>query len=514
METGFANLVYTFLDKNGYYYRHLDVELHSHPEFPALSALSDTFDKLHIPHLFTKLSPTHAEKLDGAFLAQLQMDELSEIYFIQKYKENIVITDQNNNKSSIPLTEFLQHWTGITILIKSRPPSYASILIKDSFTLFSLLFILLTYLITDSIGEIYFLLCSGIGLTLSILVLKVDLGKSSEVVNKLCGQRTKMDCNSIIHSKPSRLLKGNVKLTDLIIIYFAFILFFQIIFVNIISLGVLTLLSLPFVLYSLWHQFRLNQWCTLCLIIDLVLVIQFSLLLIYFNLTLPTLFILLEASVLGLLTILAWVMIKPFIVEWNHYKPILFDFLSIKKDWKLLHYYFVQSGALKLPECYQKFPLIQFKDGIWNLDLILQPNCPNCISALNRIISIQDKYQCFKQIRLMIKPENDHESNNWNSKISLLCKLDSTDAIQQWASYLKRSKSSQLDTKNIPNKIKENWMVALHNLSEWCNNTGLDKTPLILLNQKPLPYHYSPVDFAFWVDKSFEHFMTTREASP
>ena len=153
MEADFANLAKTFLNKNGYYYRYFLIELKSHPEYPALSALSDTFDKLYIPNLFTKLSTPQVEKLTGTFLAQLDNGDKPEIYLIQKNEENVIITDQKNRRSSISLRKFQQLWTGITILVENKPQNLALVLRRYSIILFSLLLVLLMYLHKPSIGH-------------------------------------------------------------------------------------------------------------------------------------------------------------------------------------------------------------------------------------------------------------------------------------------------------------------------------------------------------------------------
>src|SRR5690606_36906673 len=187
-----------------------------------------------------------------------------------------------------------------------------------------------------------------------------------------------------------------------------------------------------------------------CLLTDLILIAQLCLLFMHVNLIFPTIDSLFKASVLGLLVIILWIVVKPFISEWIQFRSLLFDLLSIKKDWKILSYYFAHSQAKKLPESYQKFPLIHSKDGIWNLDLILQPTCPNCLIALDKIISIQNKHKCFTYIRIMIKPEKQNASTNWDSLISLIFHLEAASDIQQWAKFLKSDNSKTLEVTNIP----------------------------------------------------------------
>jgi len=96
----------------------------------------------------------------------------------------------------------------------------------------------------------------------------------------------------------------------------------------------------------------------------------------------------------------------------------------------------------------------------------------------------------------------ENASNNWYSLISLIFHLEAASDIQQWAKFLKSDNNKTLEVPNIPAAIKESWIVALNHITDWCTNNDLDNSPLILLNQKPLPYHYSPVNFEFWVSKS------------
>ena len=130
----------------------------------------------------------------------------------------------------------------------------------------------------------WILICTKlIGLSTSILIVLSEFNIQNRLIQKLCIQSKKTDCDSVIHSNAARIFSW-VTWGDAGLIYFTATLVYLFCLDSTFKFAALTVLSaitIPYPIFSIYYQaFKIKTWCTLCLIIQFVLIVELGL---FFN---------------------------------------------------------------------------------------------------------------------------------------------------------------------------------------------------------------------------------------
>lgn len=204
-------------------------------------------------------------------------------------------------------------------------------------------FVLLKY----SFPVAHFLLSIS-GLAISILIMGHELGLKFRRTDRICNRSEKTSCDAMLHSRGAHFL-GILKLSDMSLLSFStFILVWVLILLtgsnNYSIMACLSLLAIPMLVYSLYHQARLiKKWCPLCLGLGIILGLQAISI---FSLTTFSFYISLQEisffAVSLLLTSSIWFYLKPLLkdqlayqqlqIDYNAFK---FNFLFLRLFWKV-----------------------------------------------------------------------------------------------------------------------------------------------------------------------------------
>lgn len=257
--------------------KYVQKSIASHPEFPSLLSISDTF---------TRLGVTHAAR-------RVKKDELIELAYpyLLPVGNNVLLI-----KSAADLTKHkteLAYWT--EVVLQAEPTNQTkdklnnelhakeTTINKLGVSLLVLLGAFLVYLFITSFSVTSFLLLvtSFAGVAVGYLLLAKELGVTYAAVDAFCNAGKNTNCD--------RVLKADIKLfgigfSDAVITFFIFqsitlILaharpetsqgYFAV-------LAVLSLFTLPTIAFSVYYQyFVAKTWCRLCLIVVAILVVQF-----------------------------------------------------------------------------------------------------------------------------------------------------------------------------------------------------------------------------------------------
>jgi uncharacterized membrane protein len=267
----------------------------THPDYPALTSATDSLELLGIPY--------NAIQADKENLQELRFPLLAHTY---------------NNGGELQLIKSLQeltpsfkeNWSGVTIMINSNTftNNKENILAykkeqkqKKQYTVLALaivslmLFPFLFHFISYGITPLIQCILSIVGIGLGVLIYQQEQGINNAITETLC-KKTE-DCNAITNSKAATIIWG-IKWSDIGIVYFTTITLLLCIsaftiglsyLLNVLSL--ISLLSVPFTLYSLYYQkYIAKKWCTLCLYTLAILWLQvLEYAVNYFTYGLPTL---------------------------------------------------------------------------------------------------------------------------------------------------------------------------------------------------------------------------------
>jgi uncharacterized membrane protein len=276
----------------------IETELFTHPDFPSLEAVRSAMERWRVPAMPVRLSP---EKLQGVPLPAIAHLHSGDFVLVQAVGEaEVQFWTSGKGKQKISFQDFIAAWSGAMLLVSKpkitpeekkaplqngerfgvrlrRMVAYTFSGVLASFALFSIF----------SVSWIFAgLACLKlVGLFFSVGLLQQSLGQeSSSWFSSLCTIGKNTDCKAILQTKASKifswlswaevgffyfsggflvLLLASWQVSPLVVVPF---------------LGVLSLLALPYTFFSVYYQWRVaKQWCPLCLGVQVVLWLEFSL---------------------------------------------------------------------------------------------------------------------------------------------------------------------------------------------------------------------------------------------
>lgn len=124
-----------------------------------------------------------------------------------------------------------------------------------------------------------FLLLSFAGSAVCFLLLLFEIDRQNPLVKEICQGGKKVNCQAVLQSKASGIM--GISWSSIGFCYFTGMLLAQVLPGALNAsvsalLGFLNLLSLPYILFSVYYQWKIvKQWCILCLAIQGILVLQF-----------------------------------------------------------------------------------------------------------------------------------------------------------------------------------------------------------------------------------------------
>jgi uncharacterized membrane protein len=253
----------------------------SHAHYPSLLSIADALDTLGIKNVAGLIEKEKLQSLPFPYLLQLNTGS-GDVIAIK------------NAKDLISKSQHLEMWDGVVLQIEQpttiQDEENNHLYKKEKFirATSATLGVALTALLIWPIASHYstvsalLILTSLIGAAVGYLLVAKELGTKYSLVENFCMGGANSDCDKILNSENAKLF-GDVKLSDAVLAYFIFQTVFLIVSATWMkvsstifsTLSILSFLSIPVVLYSLYYQkFVAKTWCRLCLIVDGVLAIQ------------------------------------------------------------------------------------------------------------------------------------------------------------------------------------------------------------------------------------------------
>ncbi|MEO9210973.1 MAG: vitamin K epoxide reductase family protein [Ginsengibacter sp.] len=275
--------------------------LQNHPDWPSLLCISDSFKKWNIPNGAGKIEPNQIDELPVPFIAYTNNREFPLAVVSKTDGKAIHFYTKNYSKPTIiSKSDFLKSWTGVYLIAEPNGQSGEKDYQRNKrkFLVNSLvpvsLFVLLTgfsfVFLYDTISKnsnilavsataIYFqYLILFAGVIITSLLLWYEIDKNNPLLKKVCTGIVKGNCNAILTGKKSKVFSW-LSWSEVGFFYFSgglLLLFFSGNNINtaITFLGLLNLLVLPYIVFSVYYQWRVvRQWCVLCLGVQTLLML-------------------------------------------------------------------------------------------------------------------------------------------------------------------------------------------------------------------------------------------------
>lgn len=487
----------------------------SHPDYPSLYAITDTFKHLGIENIAAKIPKEEFDNLPDNFLAVIKENEQQNIVYVKKSSENITYLLERQKKK-VSKDVFLDIWEEIIIAIETNSETKTSEQLPEN----KLLYAFLAVSVLSGIGyfifsnpnliAIAYFLTTLIGLAISILIAREDLGIYSDVVSKICDSSSKTSCNEVISSKGAKIM-SYASLSDLCIIFFSSIilicLFLPAYFSNVILFSI-SAISILFSLYSLYYQaFVIKKWCVLCLGITSILAIQF--LLVAFSTNHPFNWEYLLAIILCFsITFPLWARVKNNLVQLKKFESAEIEFLKLKRNKKIFKTVLEKEKKVSQDELENLYPIhIGNPTAKEMIYAILSPSCGHCIKAFKDYSELVNNNPEGVQVGFLfnVNPENRDNDylkvahtivhifiNEGNEKALLAMKdwYDSEFDLISWNQ--KHSTESDEQTKKI-----------LSTQNDWCMKNEINYTPATIYRFHIYPLEFYLSDLKFFIGEDY-----------
>lgn len=441
------------------------------------------------------------------FVAQLPQEN---VCVVKKEKREIHYFS-NGFRCVSDIEDFVKKWTGVALLVEkkkdSSEPHYSRNRIGEILGIIIRLVIGLgcsgiAYVVLSKISwqdatfiASFFLVCIGCGIGGLLLLKQID--SSGSIARKFCTAFTKQDgCKTVLNS-PAAKIGGVLSWSE---IGFGFFLTTGIwMYVDPYSFPYLLLitgLSLPFSFWSIGYQkWVAKQWCTLCILSQLIL---WSLFL--FNLPelplQPEFYNIRKGLWIGASYLLVVAMVNRCVHAWEQKK-------KSENKWKEANRIRMDESVFKLQLSKQKhYPAGEEVSSILFgatrsatlITIVTNPFCSHCAELHKEL----DELNYFRYTDYCVQ----YIFNSYSFDLRIIDQLLTFVYFRQEKEVVKRIYREWFTSGNSdPNTFlvkygrdKEEYALFLQENCKqwmWCKENNIVKTPLVLINGYPLPEGYS-----------------------
>jgi uncharacterized membrane protein len=502
------NLVTQYLALNSYLSAKDEFEesFLSHPNYPSVFAITDSLDMLSIENIAIKVPKEQLGELPVSFLAFFNKD----LVLITKNEKAIQIETEKGEKTTVSIDDFCKGWNGIIIAIEPNQVTITKVKANIKWVGYGLpvvSLVLLSFFYNNyTASNAILLFTSIIGVLVSIFIVQEKFGLKNEMVSKFCNINPNTSCDSVIQSQKGDINKW-MSFTDLPFLFFS---------TSIVSIllnptysskiiGLLSLFSLPVIVYSLWLQkIQIKKWCMLCLVVSAILILQgFT----GYFLEQPLLTNVIFNDFVYLFSMVfctsLWLMIKPQLEYRFKAEKEVRELKKIKRSYPVFEFL---SKEVPVNVGFSKLQGLQFgssKSSI-ALTIILSPSCGHCHKAFEDAISLVHKYpeKIFLNVLFNINPENN--DNPYKAVVENLLEINNVfpdkieEAISDWhihkvglESWVSKWKVTAISMK-VNQQIQQQY--------DWCLANEFNYTPVKIVNGKIYPNQYSIDELKYFIN--------------
>lgn len=485
----------------------------SHPNSGTLLSITDTLVDLGIENIALNIPFESLYELDDTFLALIKKGDSQQfVYAKMKNVTQIQLFNGELETSVISISHFKQLYNGMIVVIeRNHQPVNRTLPSKSAIGIFILtvsVSLFLYWRIPVNLSNFLFWLLAIVGLVFSILLYKVELGSSNELLQRFCTFSSKSSCNAVLNSPSSKMFPG-FSYVDIGILYFSFqTLSVSFTIVNDRLLYGISIAASLFLFYSIYQQaFVIKKWCLLCLSVLAVLLLQGIIAFLNRpNIWQDERFIYYFARASSVLILLS--------VSWKYFKLIVEKGFSLKNTQIELQS-FKRSSQLFLP-AYQNATLLDDttiknvpqilsgnSESFVQLTLITNPLCKACSEAHKSIEALCKKYDIKVRLVFFVPEEQSQETKGniakWLFYQYIEDEKKGNEIISQW--YQQPDFSSINFLNNFTCTEFDRCRDYLNIQYKWCIENEITTTPTILINNKRISSLYTVEDLKYHISE-------------
>ncbi|MFD2587380.1 vitamin K epoxide reductase family protein [Croceitalea marina] len=500
-------------------FEELEFQLLSHPSFPSLHSITSVFDHFNIDNV-ALVVPKNKETiglLPTFFLSTVSPG--NEYVIVSKKDNGISLFFEEGGTKSLSIQEFLEVWSGYVVSIeKAAEEGYSDNSaqpLKRTLAQAVIVVLLLGVffmLKPNGFQSAHFAL-SIIGLAISILIIKHELGYASPVIDQLCDGKKSTSCDDVLDSKGATIL-NLFKLSDIAVVYF---LGLALTWITNLAFGfdtavieVLSVVALPFTFYSIYYQYAVvKKWCPLCLAIVTTLWFQSASLLLESSLFSEVGFSISNIAILvaSFVTSAAiWMLLRPLLEAQKSLKELTMTHYKFKRNFELFQSALQKADRLQtsILEINGHEIVLGNKKAKLEIVLVTNPLCFYCRAAHADFETVLKNKAKDIKLTLRFNGGAEHKDSVVYKVTSRLLELYHTESEDRLATAMHEAFDDDADFDawidkwgGVHSSIYDG---ILEMEDRWCQENAVHFTPSVFINGYLFPKEYDRTDLTFFID--------------
>lgn len=485
-----------------------------HPHKYSLFGLSKMFSDYGIKNIGVKIKDKELDilEIETPFIAHIE----SEFVIVKKVTSQEVCYIRNSENMVLSQKEFQKVWTGVSLIAEANEesiePDYKEHLKLDiinfskKILLFFItgIFILLIYISQhqyNKLGINLSLLLNLAGIYTCYLLVIKQMQIHNKYADKLCSLFKQSNCNNILESEAAKLW-GVIGWSEIGLGYFIANTLILLFFSQLMTyLAIINICTLPYTIWSLWYQgYKVKQWCTLCLIIQVLLWTIFIVNL-FFGFIQILQFHIYDIFIIVCIYSIPFLIISiliPKLVEGSKIEQITQEIISLKADDEVFITLLKKQPFYKVSKDSSRILLGNPHADIL-VTILTNPHCDPCAKMHKRVKELLDKESdsiCIQYIFSSFD-QSLNSSNKFLISAYFNKKEEFLSVFDKWFEYGRNDKNKffrQFKLDITTNSVLEEF--SKH--EEWKKETGLRSTPTILINGYKLLDNYKIEDIRYF----------------
>jgi uncharacterized membrane protein len=503
----------------------LQTTLENHPDYPSLLSIHDTLQDFKLGTSAVLADKDQLFNLPRPFIGHIDEQQggaFALVYHVDEHHVHYFNGHGNKKEIKEPIDAFRERWSGNSILVEKTPAAgelhYAKARREELLAssrvpaIFIVLLVAAVLAIFTATGSLVLpfatmLVLCLLGLLTCSLLIVYEVDKSNTLVQKICTASERTNCGAVLHSKGAQIMGIPWSLIGLSYFGSTTLLLSLAGTVALPIISVSSLLVAPYIIYSIYYQWRVvKQWCTLCLMVQAVLVL---LALVSIFLLSPFHWTLITYQASPAMLILA--VLLPVAISWLYYPKLIEASKYKKKDRELRRLKTSPKIFKALVSNQPRFFREPVGQGIWlgntqaavTITKVCNPFCGPCAQAHEMLEAvIHENSQVKLQVIFLVPNGNDTRSLVVKHFLALQETGDINQvkrAMDSW--YGPDGKSYETLAAAFPvNEIMlEKQGRHLDEMYDWCKEQEIQFTPTLFINGYQLPEIYQPGDLKYFL---------------
>ncbi len=503
-----------------------------HPHYPSLLSISDILQKYGISNVSLKLKdPKKIFELTSPFIAQITGEKTHSSLFAVIYHVTSTEVEWRNpethKKEIISYERFKKQFTNYVQVYdvaetnsgekeyvintkKERLTRFINNALALSIPMFTLIMSIVAFIINgvDAVFSVLFMFVTLAGVIAGALIVLLEIDQFNPALQKVCTGGKKTNCAAILHSKGSKIFGIHWS-----IIGFSYFMGMLAILLagGLFNLQLLTVaawinvLVLPYTVYSIFYQARIvKQWCPMCLVVQVVLVLLFIISLAGGFLSTVSLSVLLVVpyiTSIGLVFIAVYLLLPALkkAKASKHYQQRL---QRLKHNPQIIETLLVKQKKIK--ESTEGLGItLGNPAGKIHLVKVCNPYCGPCAQAHPVIDELLATNPEIKLQIIFTVTDLDEDYQNKPVKTLLALYQDKhfpiEKALDKWYLASKKDYNEFEKTYTFTQDNLNKQKPAIKAMHEWCEKTNIEFTPTFFINNHQLPNIYSVADLRYFL---------------